>query len=462
MRGAALALTALLALAGCVMLGAGPEAARGTSAASDLGTLPPMKSFGAVQVMPSFRPNAEIARDFLELAFEMESGRPLPQLTRFEGPITLRLTGPVPATARRDTARLLARLRNEAGISITEVAGDAAITVEFLPRARMQALVPQAACFVVPRVSGWDEYRRARMSATVDWATLERRDRVAIFVPSDTSPQEIRDCLHEEVAQALGPLNDIYRLPDSVFNDDNFHTVLTGFDMLILRIFYAPELGSGMDRRMVAERLPAILARLNPGAGSGMAGSGMAGADPTPRAFVEAIEAALGTRSNDDRRRSAARQAVAIAERAGWTDARAGFAWFAQGRMLLGSDLGAAEAAFQRARAIYLGGSGMALQAAHADMQLAAFALTQGRIDEALARVSSALPAAERAENAALMATLLLMRAEALELGGRNTEAAAARQSALGWARYGFGSDADVRRRQTEITGLARKSKGGA
>ncbi len=457
MRGAALALTGLLALAGCVTPSAGPEAARGTSAASDLGTLPPMKSFGAVQVMPSFRPNAEIARDFLELAFEMESGRPLPQLTRFEGPITLRLTGPVPATARRDTARLLARLRNEAGISITEVTGDAAITVEFQPRARMQALVPQAACFVVPRVSGWDEYRRARISATVDWATLERRDRVAIFVPSDTSPQEIRDCLHEEVAQALGPLNDIYRLPDSVFNDDNFHTVLTGFDMLILRVFYAPELGSGMDRRMVAERLPAILARLNPGAGSGMAG-----ADPTPRAFVEAIEAALGARSNDDRRRSAARQAVAIAEGAGWTDGRAGFAWFAQGRMLLGSDLGAAEAAFQRARAIYLGGSGMALQAAHADMQLAAFALSHGRTDEALARVSSALPAAERAENAALMATLLLMRAEALELGGRHTEAAAARQSALGWARYGFGSDADVRRRLTEIAGLARKSKGGA
>jgi len=34
------------------------------------------------------------------------------------------------------------------------------------------------------------------------------------------SPQEVRDCLHEELAQALGPLNDLYRLPDSVFNDD--------------------------------------------------------------------------------------------------------------------------------------------------------------------------------------------------------------------------------------------------
>ena len=74
----------------------------------------------------------------------------------------------------------------------------------------------------------------------------------------------MRDCLHEELAQALGPLNDLYRLSDSVFNDDNMHTVLTGFDMLILRVFYSPALRSGMTRAEVAARLPAILAQLNP------------------------------------------------------------------------------------------------------------------------------------------------------------------------------------------------------
>ena len=50
---------------------------------------------------------------------------------------------------------------------------------------------------------------------------------MAVFLPGDVSPQEIRDCLHEELAQALGPVNDLYRLTDSVFNDDNFNTVLT-------------------------------------------------------------------------------------------------------------------------------------------------------------------------------------------------------------------------------------------
>ena len=93
---------------------------------------------------------------------------------------------------------------------------------------------------------------------------------VSLFIPSDASPQEIRDCLHEEFAQGLGPLNDLYRLPNSVFNDDNIHTILTDFDMMVLRATYAPELRSGMTRAEVAARLPAILRRINP-AGEGVA-----------------------------------------------------------------------------------------------------------------------------------------------------------------------------------------------
>src|SRR5690606_11375306 len=111
-----------------------------------------------------------------------------------------------------------------------------------------------------------------RRSDVVDWTTLAARDRAAVFIPSDTTPQEVRDCLHEEIAQALGPLNDLYRLPDSVFNDDNFHTVLTGFDMLMLRIHYAPELANGMPRAAVMARVLEVLDRLNPG-GAGRGGS---------------------------------------------------------------------------------------------------------------------------------------------------------------------------------------------
>ena len=36
------------------------------------------------------------------------------------------------------------------------------------------------------------------------------------------------------------PANDLYRLPNSVFNDDNIHTIPTDFDMMVLRATYAP------------------------------------------------------------------------------------------------------------------------------------------------------------------------------------------------------------------------------
>lgn len=226
--------------------------------------LPQMKVFSDSAATRPQRPNAEIARDFLELTFQMESGRRLERFSRFEGPITVSMTGPVPATAEADLARLLTRLRHEARIDIHETEGPAAVSIEFVERRRMQALVPTAACFVVPRVTSFETYRRVRREAQVDWATLQEREQVAIFIPADTSPQEVRDCLHEELAQAIGPLNDLYRLSDSVFNDDNFHTVLTGFDMLILRATYAPELRSGMTRAEVAAVLPKLLARINP------------------------------------------------------------------------------------------------------------------------------------------------------------------------------------------------------
>ncbi|AMY68972.1 hypothetical protein AKL17_1720 [Frigidibacter mobilis] len=367
----------------------------------------------------------------------------------------------MPPTARTDIDRLAARLRAEARIPLRVAEGPPpaagnAIVVEFLPRAQMQALVPEAACFVVPRIGSWDEYRAARRSARLDWATLTVRQRAAVFIPSDTSPQEIRDCLHEEVAQALGPLNDIYRLPDSVFNDDNFHAILTGFDMLVLRLYYAPELANGMTRAEVAARLPALLARVNPGGGSA---AQSAPADPTPRAWIDAVERALGPRASEAARRDAARRAVAIAQASGWSDGRAGFSWFALGRLSLSGDLGTAFTAFLRAALIYRARPGMEIQAAHVDMQLAAFALSAGQAEDTLTFVDRSLPVVAQAENAALLATLMLLRAEALELLGRSSEARAVRLDAMGWARYGFGPEPEVRRRVAEIAALSPRAR---
>jgi hypothetical protein len=364
------------------------------------------------------------------------------------------VAGPAAPTLEPDLDALLRRLRREAGLDVTRVSGaaeDAQIRIETLPRARMQRVVPHAACFVVPRVGSWAEFRRARGGRDLDWTTLRTRDRVTVFIPSDVAPQEVRDCLHEEVAQALGPLNDLYRLPDSVFNDDNFHAVLTGFDMLILRLYYDPGLANGMTRDEVAARLPDLLARLNPG-GARVSTRPVAA---TSRAWIDAIETALGPGRSGPERIRATERAVTIARNAGWQDTRAGFSFFALGRLTLSMDVERSIEAFQRAAAIFERSAPGGIHLAHVDMQLAAFSLSAGRAEEALALTDRALPAAMAAENAALLATLQMVRAEALEQLGRSGEAGAVRLDSLGWARYGFGSNAAVGARLSEVAALA-------
>ncbi|MCB1359506.1 MAG: DUF2927 domain-containing protein [Maritimibacter sp.] len=420
--------------------------------------LPPMKAFAGSRTDQPTRPNSEIAGDFLDLAFELESGRTLPVLSRFEGPVTLALRGEAPASMRADLDRLIGRLRSEAGIDI-RVGTDgrpastkpASITVEVIRKRELQRVVPNAACFVAPNVSSWAEYKRARYADRSDWTRLTSREQMAVFLPGDVSPQEMRDCLHEEIAQALGPVNDLYRLPDSVFNDDNFHTVLTGFDMLILRAFYAPELASGMTRSEVAARLPGLLARLNPAGGTGMPRAGT----PTPPAWKTAIETALSGAGAPPDRRDAATRAVEVARNEGWHDTRLAFSLFALGRLNLGVNSDLALTAFREAERIYAAVPATRLQAAHMGVQLAAHALSMGNAETAIAIADSHMAPVKQAENAALLATLLMIKAEALDLRGRDAEAQLVRLDSLGWARYGFGSDAEVGARLAEIAAIA-------
>lgn len=454
----ALFIAMVAGLAACVPAERADVTKRGQPEVTAFAPLPAMKSFALIAAAAPTRSNASIAADFMDLEFRLESGRVLPVFTRFDGPIAVTMRGDVPPTAVADLGRLITRLRAEAGINISPAQGaDAQIVIEFLPRKKMQALVPTAACFVAPRVTGWSDYRKSRRSDALDWTTLTRREKVAIFVPSDTSPQEVRDCLHEELAQALGPLNDLYRLPDSVFNDDNFHTVLTGFDMLILRLHYSAALQNGMTEAKVAAQMPALLALWNP-QGEFLGG----GADTIgPREWVQSIETALGPKTKDGARIRAAERALAIAYREGWADNRLAFSHFAVARLSLGKDVARAVTSFAEATRIYQSLPDGPVHTAHVDMQMAAFALSSGQPEVTIGLANDAIPVVTRAENAALLATFMLLKAQALDQLGRADEAQAVRLDSLGWARYGYGSDDNVRARMTDIAALSPFGIGG-
>jgi hypothetical protein len=410
-----------------------------------------MRMFTDTSAYAPSRPNRQIAQDFLDLSFQMESGRTIPFLTRFEGPIRVRATGDVSPSLVTDLNILLGRLRSEAHIDISmSNTASAQITVEAIPRAKLQQAVPSAACFVVPRISSWADFTLARRTPQLDWTTLTTRDRATIFVPSDVAPQEIRDCLHEELAQALGPLNDLYRLPDSVFNDDNIHTVLTGFDMLILRMYYSRQLRNGMTRTDVAARLPNLLASMNP---RGQQRSD-APAPNTSRDWVEAMEAALANGSTPTYRRQAAERAINMGRAFGWTGAREGFAQYAYGRLQVGNNSAVALAAFNEAARAYSTAPETRIHTAHIAMQQAAFALAAGDSEAVLRLTDASIDVAARYQNAALLATLMMFKAEALDMQGDTAMADAIRLDSLGWARYGFGSDANVQARLDEIAAL--------
>jgi len=444
-------IAALALLTACAPLADTGQVGRLAPATIDL---PPMKLPAGRAAAPTKRSNASIAQEFMALSFQLESGRRLPVLTRFEGPISIRVTGirTGPATGR-DLDLLLARLRNEARIPITRVNPDqpANITIQFLSRATLRRAVPQAACFVAPGVDSWAAFRSRRNAEGRDWAALTTRTRMAVFIPGDVSAQEVRDCLQEEIAQALGPVNDLYYLTDSVFNDDNFHTILTGFDMMILRLYYDAELRSGMTPQTVAGLLPRILNRINPRG----RGGGTAGLTITPNAWINEIETALGARGAGSVQLAAAKRAVQFAKDSGWNDNRLGFSLYALGRLALGQNSNLALNSFAEADAIFRANPDTELHAAHVAVQSAAFALSGGRPKAAIEIADENTAIALRAENPSLLSTLLMIKAAALDADGRAAQAEIVRRDALGWARYGLTTSTEIRARLTEIAALA-------
>lgn len=442
----ALALIALLA--GCapmVDLGPAPDLSVQTRAISS------QALFGTARAAPTDVPNAQIAQDILELGFTLESGREIGVLSRFEGPITLQLSGMLPPLAAIETDRLLDRLRREARLDIRRQNGPANINVEFVPRAIMRRSVPEASCFVVPDVGTWKEFRETLRGPGLNWAEIVRRERVLVVAPSDATVQEMRDCLHEEVSQALGPLNDLYRIAGTVWNDDNFQTIVTGYDMLVLRAWNHPSLRSGMSKAEVARRLPGILASLNPRGEGGRA----VPASPTGRDWVGAVEGALSA-PQPARSFALARDALGIAVNSGWQDARLAFSLFLFARFAppaRGAD--ALEALYQASR-LYDALPDGAVPRAYTDLHLAAQALGAQQFGLVLELTGRAIPVARQSENGALLSSLMLLRAQAFAAQGNMAQASALRRDAAPFALYGFGSDKAAEARQAEIALLAR------
>jgi hypothetical protein len=227
--------------------------------------------------------------------------------------------------------------------------------------------------------------------------------------------------------------------------------------MLVLRAAYAPELRSGMTREEVEAIIPDVLKRLNPRGENVPAQP----TTQTTRDWIRAIQSSLNpNRSVDARLRSASR-AARIGAQQGWTDHRRAYPYFLMGRMEQFDNPQKALRDYDTALQYLRATPNTEIHQAYITTQLGTYALAQGSGPQFLPELDKAIDVMTRAENASQLATLLLLKSEALNQAGRATEARSVRLDSLGWARYGFGSETVVRSLMQDVAEAPSNNRGG-
>jgi len=89
---------------------------------------------------------------------------------------------------------------------------------------------------------------RSQLCVVVSFSEAGSLDQTrAIAVIRAEHPDLLRQaCIHEEVAQGLGLVNDSEKARPSIFNDDEEFALLTPHDELLLKMLYDPRLKIGM------------------------------------------------------------------------------------------------------------------------------------------------------------------------------------------------------------------------
>lgn len=209
--------------------------------------------------------NRSLARVFTELTHGLEWGPSRPNLVRYETPIRVRLSGPGATQYAPFLGSYLAFLRGQSGVDIARATNAANLHVRFVEGRRFAKKLPAISCVVAPGDIAWAAF--SRDPDRLGGVALEQARKIAdmtIFIPQNAAPYLIRSCLIEEIAQALGPANDLYGLGPTIFNDDAAHIWPTALDVLMLRVLYQPQMRTGLSRRETEARARAVLDRLNP------------------------------------------------------------------------------------------------------------------------------------------------------------------------------------------------------
>ena len=218
----------------------------------------------------------DLARNFLNIVFydefSDEGGQLVPartqnRLHRWQQPIRLAIEfgASVPARQRlkdkADIAAYLATLSRLTGLPmhITTQGAYHIVLIQNIDErqaaaARLQEIAPEASEAAIRSIKRMkpDTYCTVFAFTTGDSAIYDR----AVTVIRGELPDLLRlACIHEELAQSLGLVDDSPKARPSIFNDNQEFALLTRQDEMMLRMLYDPRLKPGMT---LAEARPII------------------------------------------------------------------------------------------------------------------------------------------------------------------------------------------------------------
>ncbi len=386
------------------------------------------------------RSNANIADDFVELVFRNEQGRSRPYLSRWEDPVRVRLESPQLAAYSPFLDSFLKRMRKSAGVDIARTkSSNANIHVRMVEPNEMRRTLASAFCVVVPADAEWSEFANSNDSGRFRWSNKSELTEATVFIPADAVPFEVRLCLMEEITQALGPGNDLYRLADSIFNDDNAHSAPTSFDMLILRTLYDHRMKPGINEDDAHEVALNILDEVNP------AGRTIAAEEQTEdgnAAWRRLMVLSFDRRFTLQERESFARQALARAKAFPVGDHRLPFSRYRLALAVSPERPNEAEVMLRLAIDEYehtLGADD--IRVASARLYYAKHLNRRDDFAAALAEIEAALPVLAAHETESRLAEALKEKHDALYGLGRDDEAIDAAILSLDWSLYALGPD---------------------
>jgi hypothetical protein len=206
--------------------------------------------------------DAEIVDGFFRIVFGAEfhvSGR-VDRIRKYEMPVRVYAESRAKPDRRKQVAAVVDDIRSKIrhlDIAMADRRKDANVTVTLVRDRDIEK--------TIRRFYGREQAARIVKSLEPQCLSGFRKDDLFriqhsdVIIVVDAGEFIFRDCIYEELLQALGPINDDNELPWTMFNDEVQMGYFDIYDQYLLNILYDPRIRAGMTKEQVKELLPQIL-----------------------------------------------------------------------------------------------------------------------------------------------------------------------------------------------------------